>query len=159
MPHDEYRDISQWPVTTWRTRPRQVEWHCDRLGSAQQQPRAAAPSPATMRAATLIWTAQTVAVSGTLPVVVCARLKTCKDNYAFLAEKMEDSFYWWELLLLLRKLLIMAARMLNTSSPSRGWFLSSLVIVFSLGAHSYARPYEDPWVDAAEALSLWTGDD
>jgi hypothetical protein len=81
-----------------------------------------------MRAATLIWTAQTVAVSGTLLVVVCARLKTCKDNYAFLTEKMEDSFYWWGLLLLLRKLLIVAARMLNTSSPSRGWFLSSLVI-------------------------------
>lgn len=78
------------------------------------------------------------------------------EKYAFLTQKMEDQYYWWELLLLLRKLLIMAAGLLNTSTPSRGWYLSSLVIIASLAAHAYARPFKDPWVDATEGLSLWS---
>ena len=92
-----------------------------------------------------------------MAVFACLFLgKSGKDNFAFLTEKMEERYYWWELPLLLRKLLIMVAGLLNTTTPSRGWFYSSLVIVLSLAAHSYARPFEDPWVDAAEFLSLWT---
>jgi hypothetical protein len=70
---------------------------------------------------------------------------TGKARYAFLTAKMEDKYYWWELLLLLRKLLITASGLLNTSTPSRGWYLSSLVIILSLAAHAYARPFKDPW--------------
>eukprot|EP01043_Picozoa_sp_COSAG02_P004329 COSAG02_NODE_111_length_36009_cov_42.221248_26_plen_190_part_00 len=37
-------------------------------------------------------------------VLVCSFLSdTGKAKYAFLTEKMEDTYYWWELLLLLRK--------------------------------------------------------
>jgi len=82
--------------------------------------------------------------------------ETGKARYAFLTQKMESQWYWWELLLLLRKLLIMACGLLNTSTPFRGWYLSSLVIIFSLTAHAYARPFLDPWVDATELISLWS---
>jgi hypothetical protein len=58
--------------------------------------------------------------------------------------------------LLLRKLLIMACGLLNTSTPFRGWYLSSLVIILSLTAHAFARPYIDPWVDMTELISLWS---
>ena len=77
-------------------------------------------------------------------------------QYAFLTQKMEQKWYWWELLLLLRKLLIMVCGLLNTSTPTRGWYLASLVIILSLTAHAYARPFKDPWVDATELLSLWS---
>eukprot|EP01043_Picozoa_sp_COSAG02_P004328 COSAG02_NODE_111_length_36009_cov_42.221248_25_plen_248_part_00 len=50
----------------------------------------------------------------------------------------------------------MAAGLLNTSTPSRGWYFSSLVIIVSLAAHAYARPFKNPWVDATEGLSLWS---
>eukprot|EP01046_Picozoa_sp_COSAG06_P029157 COSAG06_NODE_2685_length_6452_cov_2.674170_3_plen_110_part_00 len=70
-----------------------------------------------------------------------------KERYAFLTQKMEDKWYWWELVLLLRKQLIMACGLFNTSAPSRGWYLGSLVIILSLAAHSFARPFKDTWVD------------
>ena len=57
---------------------------------------------------------------------------------------------------MLSPVLITASGLLNTSTPSRGWYLSSLVIIVSLAAHAYARPFKDPWVDATEALSLWS---
>ena len=50
----------------------------------------------------------------------------------------------------------MACGLLNTSTPFRGWYLSSLVIILSLTAHAFARPYIDPWVDMTELISLWS---
>ena len=82
--------------------------------------------------------------------------KSGKRRFAFLTEKMEDKWYWWELFLLVRKLLIMACGLLNTSTPYRGWYLASLVIILSLTAHAFARPFKDPWVDATELISLWS---
>ena len=35
-------------------------------------------------------------------------------------------------------------------------YFTSLVVIASLVAHAYARPFKDPWVDATEGLSLWS---
>jgi hypothetical protein len=80
--------------------------------------------------------------------------KSGKKRFYFLTEKMEDRWYWWELLLMMRKVFIMAAGLFNNESPSRGWYLGSLVIILALTAHAFARPYKDPWVDACESVSL-----
>ena len=31
-----------------------------------------------------------------------------------------------------------------------------VVIILSLTAHAFARPFKDPWVDATELVSLWS---
>ena len=77
-----------------------------------------------------------------------------KARFNFLTGKMEDEWYWWELLLLLRKIGIMCCGLFNTSNVERGWFLGSFVIILSVCAHSYARPYKSGLIDACEFVSL-----
>ena len=77
-----------------------------------------------------------------------------KYRYAFLATKLEDEWYWWELLLLVRKIAIMMCGLFNTNATSRGWYLGSMVIIMSLAAHAFARPFKNELVDACEFVSL-----
>ena len=42
----------------------------------------------------------------------------------------------------------------NTSNVERGWFLGSFVVILSVCAHSYARPYKSGLIDACEFVSL-----
>ena len=98
--------------------------------------------------------------------------------------KMEDSWYWWELWLLVRKIGIMCCGLFNSSTPERGWYLGSGVVIIALCMHScllqgtpchnpatyfpcslslygisvprsrYARPYKDDLIDLCEFVSL-----
>jgi hypothetical protein len=77
-----------------------------------------------------------------------------KYRYSFLTTKLEDKWFWWELILLARKLLIMFSGLFNSSATSRGWFLGSMVIIMSLAAHAFARPFKNYLVDACEFASL-----
>eukprot|EP01043_Picozoa_sp_COSAG02_P035509 COSAG02_NODE_2548_length_8557_cov_17.177229_2_plen_1173_part_00 len=77
-----------------------------------------------------------------------------KYRYSFMTTKLEDRWFWWELLLLVRKIAIMASGLFNTSAPARGWFLGTMIVIFSLAAHAYARPFKVDIVDATEFVSL-----
>ena len=65
---------------------------------------------------------------GVMLCIVCLGFagKKGKQRFAFLTEKMEDKWYWWEILLMVRKILIMMCGMFNSSTPERGWYISSM---------------------------------
>ena len=48
----------------------------------------------------------------------------------------------------------MCCGLFNTSTPERGWFIGSGVIIIALCMHSYARPYKDDLIDMVEFVSL-----
>ena len=48
----------------------------------------------------------------------------------------------------------MLCGLFNTSTPERGWFMGSGVVIVALCMHSYARPYEDALIDTVEFVSL-----
>ena len=79
-----------------------------------------------------------------------------KYRYSFLTTKLEDKWFYWELVLLLRKILIMCSGLFNSSAIARGWYLGSMVVIVSLAAHAFARPFKKNLVDACEFASLFS---
>jgi hypothetical protein len=63
-------------------------------------------------------------------------------------------YFWWEVVLLVRKLVIMAVALRTSDVPARGWFICSFVLTVCISLHTYARPYDDDFLNACEYISL-----
>ena len=44
----------------------------------------------------------------------------------------------------------------TSEQPEKGWFLCSFVLVLAISAHSFARPYNEDWLNACEYCSLFS---
>ena len=97
---------------------------------------------------------------GSYAVVFLALVLAMKSGgarkFRFLSDKMAPQWFWWELVLLVRKIIIMAVALLMSENPEQGWFFASFVLVIAISLHSYARPFQDEWLNLCEYCSLFS---